>query len=115
VVSLTHDGTYFVIPYGRIMARNLVTQQVVQVDGGIFQPQDGIFGCPSISGTLVGYTRLLGPTTYPHYRDFMVTGGPTRITYDRTTLARNVNVWGDRIVWEDSRGKVADQICTYVR
>lgn len=115
VVSLTQDGDLIFVPYGRIMARNLVTQQNVEVDGGIFQPEDGVFGCPSISGTLVGYTRLLGMTTHLHLNDFIVVGGPTRVTYDESTLARNVDVSGDRLVWEDSRGDIADQIWTYVR
>jgi hypothetical protein len=114
LVVRTIDAPSFGGP-GRILARNLLTQQQVQIDGDVFNAGDGLFGCPSISGTLIGYTRLVGYRTFPYYRDIAVAGPPTRITYDETTLALDVDVSGDRLVWQDSREGYPDQIWTHRR
>ncbi len=115
LLGLINEGQYVFLPYGRILARNLVTGQQVEVAGPLFQYFDGVFGSPpSLDGNTVAYTRLLDNSVYPLFFD-LVSGQTTRMTYDPQTVALDIQVSGNRIVWQDSREGLPYQIWMHVR
>jgi len=114
LVAFSNEGSLVFFPYGRILARNLVTGQEVVVAQGEASPQDGVFGCPAVDGDTVAYTRALGSSLFPFVHD-LGTGVATRLTYAFDTVAADMRVSGDRVVWRDSREGVPYQIWMHQR